>query len=127
MRSKADIARELVRLGNERSFNTLRGFDRERLESMLAHAERVTEGLEIDPPPWKHFRAVHPCTAETPMLSILDAPSELSESEQEESETPTDCTPYPVYVPAPISRWWDKWVDLALRPFSVALGVFGIV
>jgi hypothetical protein len=145
MRSKAQLARELVRLGNERKYNTLRKFSREDLDSMLAHAERVTKGLDVDPPAYKHWqadenRAVSPETVEpigwppgtetwaepAPLVSILDAPSELSESEQEDHETPTDCvTPLPVYsdahcsVPearlAPISPWWDKWLKLVLR------------
>jgi hypothetical protein len=121
MRSKADLVREIIARGiSAKSFNTLRKMSAHDL-GMMIFAQNDAD----DPLPDMR-------------VSILDAPSELSESEQEDHETPTDCvTPLPVYAPmaleapkrplgATISPWWDKWLKLVLRAFSPLKLMMGV-
>ena len=111
--SKQAIARRLIELGDERSFNTLRKYPVEQLEAMLAERMRATMP-EVEPASPQGWDSVPGGVAE-PVAEPVCIPSD--------AESGANAEFVPAAVPASTMA---AWLALATLPMSVLRGIVGV-
>ena len=110
--SKQAIARRLIELGDERSFNTLRKYDLATLEQLLAERMPATVP-DIEPPPVPQGWDSVPGGVAEPVC--IPSNAEIVSAGRANTE------PMPVAVPN-----LAAWLALATLPLSVLRGIVGV-